>query len=113
MTWKVSDIVRERTFGETEEFNHVCQGLFVASGPGIDSLATPAPSVVDVTPTVLRLLGVEPLETMDGGALFDSLTGDEDDATPMIAPRRFFDAESEESDADAVEDHLRAMGYIE
>ena len=113
MTWKVSDIVRERTFGETEEFNHVCQGLFVASGPGIDSLATPAPSVVDVTPTVLRLLGVEPLETMDGGALFDSLTGDEDDATPTIAPRRFFDAESEESDADAVEDHLRAMGYIE
>ena len=122
MAWKVSDIVRERTFGETEEFNHMYQGLFVASGPGIDSLATSDPSVVDVTPTVLRLLGIEPLETMDGRTLFDPPTDDEgdasdengeDDVAPMIAPRRFFDAESEESDADAVEDHLRAMGYIE
>jgi hypothetical protein len=59
---------------------------------------------------------------MDGRTLFDPPTDDEgdasdengeDDVAPTIAPRRFFDAESEESDADAVEDHLRAMGYIE
>jgi len=56
---------------------------------------------------------------MDGRTLFDPPTDDEgdasdengeDDVAPTIAPRRFFDAESEESDADAVEDHLRAMG---
>jgi len=113
MAWKVSDIVRERTFGETEEFNHMYQGLFVASGPGIDSLATSAPSVVDVTPTVLRLLGIGPLETMDGRTLFDPPTDDEGDASDENGEDDVAHRPEVVLDADAVEDHLRAMGYIE
>lgn len=113
MSWKVSDIVRERTFGETEEFNHMYQGLLIASGPDVDSLAVSAPSVVDVAPTVLQAFGIEPPETMDGTPLFDPHTGGTDDTAPDVDPRRFLDDETPEGDADAVTDHLRAMGYVE
>jgi hypothetical protein len=94
MDWKVSDVVRERVFGETNEYSHSWTGLLVAAGPGIDAdtaLAVEAPhpgnhetvsggeskrdpvspSVVDVVPTVLARFGVPPPATVEGQSLFE------------------------------------------
>jgi predicted AlkP superfamily phosphohydrolase/phosphomutase len=129
MRWKVSDVVRERVFGETSEFSHTWTGLVVASGPGIDpdaGFAVPAPSVVDITPTVLALLGVNPagldgrplVEIPDEDAVERERTGTRDPSAVAVGERRFLsadavDAEATAEDFDVVADRLKQMGYLD
>lgn len=113
MEWKVSDIVRERVFGETDEFSHTFEGLLVASGPGVDSLRKSSPTVVDVAPTVLHRCGVSPPDPMDGTALFAGQDGNRETATPTLSPRQFVDTDQRGEDSSVVEKRLRDMGYLE
>lgn len=115
MRWKVSDVVRERVFGETDEFSHTWTGLVVASGPKLDpetGFAVASPSVVDVAPTVLTLLGIDP-SGLDGRSLVD----DDVPLEPALetGERRFLtaDDEADGEDFDVVADRLKQMGYLD
>ncbi|HZD97015.1 MAG TPA: hypothetical protein VE132_02500, partial [Micromonosporaceae bacterium] len=52
--------------------NHAQDGLLIMSGPGVDPGAAETMDLLDVAPTVLELLGLEPLPSMRG----ESLLGD-------------------------------------
>lgn len=114
MTWEITDVVRERTYATTTEYNHSDEGMFAASGECIDGTATIRPSVVDVVPTILALFGIEPLETMDGrvpdGLLRRTPPGRE---PPAIGEREFIGEQRSEGVSETVEDQLREMGYIQ
>jgi predicted AlkP superfamily phosphohydrolase/phosphomutase len=128
MRWKVSDVVRERVFGETSEFSHTWTGLVVAAGPGIDpdaGLAVPSPSVVDIAPTVLALLGVDPagldgrplVETDDEGAVERVRNGTQEPSPVAVGERQFLSADAADAegaeDFDVVADRLKQMGYLD
>lgn len=122
MDWKVSDVVRERVFGHTDEYSHTWTGIVVAAGPGVapesereqsqtgaahdsglavaagigQSTSTTTPSVIDVTPTVLALLGVPQPATVQGRSLTPAVTalevtpdgrrGSDPDPSPTPSP---------------------------
>jgi arylsulfatase A-like enzyme len=129
MQWKVSDVVRERVFGETDEFSHTWTGLVVAAGPSVaGEFAVESPSVVDIAPTVLRLFGIDP-SGLDGRPLLTGATKLEPRAD-AASERRFLGGAStsegvatnatEESDDggdgddyDVVADRLKQMGYLD
>jgi predicted AlkP superfamily phosphohydrolase/phosphomutase len=127
MRWKVSDVVRERVFGETDEFSHTWTGLVVAAGPSVTGeFAVESPSVVDIAPTVLRLFGIDP-SGLDGRSLLAGAAELEpriDDASE----RRFLgdgtsdgvtataNEEADDGDGadyDVVADRLKQMGYLD
>lgn len=114
MRWKVSDVVRARVFGETDEFSHTWTGLVVAAGPDVgDGFDVESPSVLDVAPTVLRLFGIDPTG-LDGRPLF---TVDPDRTLDAPIPwdgRRFLaDVAAADDDFDVVADRLKQMGYLD
>jgi predicted AlkP superfamily phosphohydrolase/phosphomutase len=49
--------------------NHAQDGLLIMSGPGIEPGAVESMDLLDVAPTVLELLGLEPLPSMRGESL--------------------------------------------
>jgi predicted AlkP superfamily phosphohydrolase/phosphomutase len=114
MRWKVSDVVRERVFGETDEFSHTWTGLVVAAGPRVDpdaGFAVRSPSVVDVAPTVLALLGID-ATGLDGRSLLPA--EGELERRLGSGDRRFLSDETEaEEDFDVVADRLKQMGYLD
>ena len=114
MVWEISDIVRERTVVETNKFNHSYDGLFIAAGDRINTDATPDPSVVDVTPTILSLFGIQPIESMDGRILEGLVTGlPADLEDPFVGTRTFVGDQTGVGVSDAVEEQLQEMGYLE
>ncbi|UVE52487.1 alkaline phosphatase family protein (plasmid) [Haloferax larsenii] len=136
MTWKISDIVREEQFGETDEFSHTWTGLFALSGPAASAgtLTVSDATVIDVVPTVLSLFGIDPPDHVEGASLLDdwdpALVGRDAEEptdidathTTMSAERRFFDDERDESsdgesaaeeESEYVADRLRELGYLE
>ncbi|MFC7214708.1 alkaline phosphatase family protein [Saliphagus sp. GCM10025334] len=57
-------------FGPVEPWNHKLDGVFAASGAGIDETAALGhPTIYDVAPTVLAALGVPQSDRMDGTVL--------------------------------------------
>lgn len=114
MSYEVSDVLRERTFTPTREFNHSYRGLFVAAGENIDPTADCDPQVVDVTPTVLALFGLSAPATADGGVLDETLVDlPAPRENPAIGEREFYDSSGEQDVDDGVEEQLRRMGYIQ
>lgn len=103
---------------------HTTEGIFLAWGPDVEPGAAPSDaSIVDVAPTVLQTVGGPRPENLDGRVLDEVLesstaesrqvavtndaangtpTGDRTDGTPTGDAR-----------AEAVEDRLRGLGYIE
>jgi predicted AlkP superfamily phosphohydrolase/phosphomutase len=109
---------RGQTFipADTGRIDHTRHGLLVAAGPDIESewdLAE-VPSIVDVTPTLLALLGVPLDERFDGAPLSEVLAGDLEVAWQEYGPvescREYAFSDSEE---EALEERLGAMGYME
>jgi len=109
---------RGQTFIPAEEgrIDHTRHGLLAASGPDIEEGWTleATPSIMDVTPTLLALLGVPLAERFDGRALSGMLAGEVHVETKTYEPIEdrgeyaFSDREEQ-----ALEERLEAMGYLE
>ena len=94
---------------------HRRDGILVAAGQGIRSPSawTAAPSLLDIAPTVLHLLGLEPPTALDGRVLTEMLAGPERPLRPIpeVAPAGAGGELDEEEDA-ALTDRLRGLGYL-
>lgn len=110
---------------------HRAQGLFAAAGPGIarDALVTGA-TVLDITPTVLQLLGLPAAEDMDGRVLTSALAavGRPDgsaaaasvpkkipsyETDPGTHPRARHLAALSHADQSALLEQFAALGYVD
>lgn len=98
--------------------NHRKEGIVVAAGPGIRAASSPiSMSVLDVTPTVLRALGLPVGGDMDGIARAELFAG-----ASAVATIPSWDAEGAAAAASAsaptqidssTEEQLRSLGYVE
>jgi predicted AlkP superfamily phosphohydrolase/phosphomutase len=52
-----------------DDANHAQDGLLIMAGPGIEPGLAEGMHLLDVAPTVLELLGIEPLQSMRGKSL--------------------------------------------
>ena len=93
---------------------HLEDGIFVLAGPGVRGTGDAGADIVDVAPTVLALLGIEPPAEMEGRVLEDLLD---------LPPRRELRGHipgpggpptsiSEEEERE-IEAHLEALGYTD
>jgi arylsulfatase A-like enzyme len=98
--------------------------MFLAKGPIIqtgESKLDPEPSILDFTPTVLCALGLPADTTMDGKPLVDIFRTEYKQAIPdpvayTFDRTEYSGAEAPQIEADeqqALEDHLRALGYLD
>lgn len=108
---------RGKTFSpaDADRIDHTDTGLLVAAGPDVEADWTleGTPSIVDVAPTLLYLLGVPCNERFDGDPLaLTTLDGtpkwEAYDRLETVDRAAFSDEERE-----ALEDRLRGMGYLE
>lgn len=96
-------------FGEpTEPWNHKRDGIFAASGEGINTEVTADDAhLFDVAPTILAALGVPVSDRMDGRVL------------PPVSPTEMWNYPPYEADAQAgsddedVQERLADLGYLE
>ncbi len=99
--------------------NHTMDGVVVASGPGIKKGATISDArIIDVTPTLLYLLGLPVPEEMDGKVLDELFTEDY-----LNSHEKKFSKESQmesheaqpftDEESELVRERLRDIGYIE
>jgi predicted AlkP superfamily phosphohydrolase/phosphomutase len=97
---------------------HAPPGIFIAAGPGIQPASVAERvSILDIAPTVLRLLGIAPSETMTGRPL-SKILGPELEAQ-VASPVATWDFLVEEKTlqpareiSEEEEKRLRALGYI-
>ena len=102
----LSDQLVGEPFGERKTaWNHKRNGVFVASGTGIDESTTCDPHLFDVAPTILASMGIAPNDRMDGTVL---------PVTDPEPPRSYpsYGTETVDMDAD-IEGRLADLGYIE
>gem|GEM_PF-3161695 len=113
-----SQYPRGKTFIPAEEgrIDHTRHGMLVAAGPDIEpEWSLPAtPSIFDVTPTVLHLLGADLNERFDGDVLESLLTVSSEptwreyDMYQSATKAELTDEEEEE-----LRERLQGMGYLE
>jgi predicted AlkP superfamily phosphohydrolase/phosphomutase len=113
MRIEVSDILKTKTFEETDVFNHNYEGLLIASGPDIEWERSIQPRVTDIAPTVLSLLGLAPPDVMDGGPLESIIDPPHDLSLGTATQRQYLAEPAERGPEQAVKDRLRDMGYME
>jgi predicted AlkP superfamily phosphohydrolase/phosphomutase len=95
--------------------SHRMHGILIAQGTGAPAGTQLAGArLLDLTPTLLRLLGILPLPNMDGQAL-EALLPAEAPSQPLAvydptASAAQLDYTPEE--AEAVEEHLKSLGYL-
>jgi predicted AlkP superfamily phosphohydrolase/phosphomutase len=98
----------------SEEGTHRHNGVLLMQG---DSLAYPAalrPNLIDVTPTILHMLGLPVPQDMDGTVLEEVLADgrpvqfEDSDSNPVEEPQRYDPQESE-----LIEQRLKGLGYLE
>jgi arylsulfatase A-like enzyme len=94
---------------------HRVEGIFVASGPGVrPSSERLTLSVLDVTPTLLALLGLPVGADMDGQIAGTALAGHR---SPRKVPTYERQSDSEQRSRkqidDSTEEQLRSLGYVE
>jgi predicted AlkP superfamily phosphohydrolase/phosphomutase len=104
---------RDRPWG----YHHL-DGIFIAAGPRVASRRViPTMQIVDVLPTTLRLAGLPVPRGLDGRVISEVLVGPsaEDRSTVDVQPEPESTTAypySPEEEA-AIEESLRALGYIE
>jgi predicted AlkP superfamily phosphohydrolase/phosphomutase len=93
--------------------HHFRDGLYLLAGPGVPAGEGPRSSIYDVAPTVLRFFGIAPPEDAEGEALHDF-------GVPVASQGEtalYFDAPPAADPAleapEALDERLRALGYIE
>lgn len=110
MEWRISDVIRERTFGTTNAYDHNYGGLFIAAGPNVDPGENIAPAVPDVAPTIMSLLGMAPPAWMEGDPLLPLVPMDRDAQTaPTVPEREYLD---DARPGETVQTRLRELGYV-
>ena len=113
MRWKISDVIKENVFETTDEFSHTRHGALIAAGPRIEDTGAVTPNVVDVAPTALRLLGIEPPASMDGTELPGVSVPGELESVPTVPTREYLADATRQNTETVVRDRLRDMGYVE
>jgi predicted AlkP superfamily phosphohydrolase/phosphomutase len=93
---------------------HRRQGIFVADGPSIRSLdAVSNLRIIDMAPTILHLLGLPVASDMDGRVLEEILkTQRPTTHTDVESYERREEWALSEEEKDALENRLRALGYL-
>jgi predicted AlkP superfamily phosphohydrolase/phosphomutase len=100
---------------ETNSGRHAREGLLGAFGPRVNA-SFPGPArIEDVGPTVLALLGLEAPPSMDGRVLHEMVDVRTADlaAAPEAATAHATAVDLSEEDQEAIERHLRDLGYEE
>ncbi|MCG3156571.1 MAG: hypothetical protein DKINENOH_03195 [bacterium] len=98
--------------------DHQLEGILIAAGPAIRRGATlQQASVLDVTPTLLALLGLPVGRDMDGRVLTEMLTPGFLSATPVQYRESWeqpdWSYEEDTASADeTLKEHLRSLGYL-
>jgi hypothetical protein len=104
---------------------HHIEGIFVASGPGIQASREPLPGLLieDVAPTILHTLGLPVPEDMDGRVIVEMFQPGSANARPVLKSAPVGSWPDEESGVSqsgftaseeaTIEERLRALGYIE
>ncbi|SFC19217.1 Predicted phosphohydrolase or phosphomutase, AlkP superfamily [Halobiforma haloterrestris] len=98
-------------FGPAEPWNHKLEGVFVATGDGVDEdAAIDRAHVFDVAPTVMSAMGVPPSDRMDGGVVPVV-----DPVEPVTYPA--YDATGDDRDragpGEDVTERLADLGYVD
>jgi len=112
MAWKITDVVREPVFEETDEFSHTYEGLFAVAGPSIDPANDIELDATAIAPLVLQSFGYQPAPVMDGTMppeLHDSTTLTQ---APEPGERSYLSG-TVGGDAGTVTDRLEQLGYLE
>ncbi len=97
---------------------HCPPGIFIAAGPGIRrGIVLEKGSILDITPTILALLGLPSAESMDGEILSDILDDDVVDKTsPRVETWDYLVPDVEaipiKEISEEEEERLRALGYV-
>ncbi len=105
---------------------HRSEGILILSGPGVRPTKLPAASIIDIAPTVARMMGLPEVPEWDGRALEEALIGGEGKPGAQPGKTRAFPAGKEsarggqqprgagysEEDEEAVRQRLQDLGYI-
>lgn len=111
---------RHRAVGYVEHGWHTPWGVCAIVGPGVQSGYLEGMRIVDVAPTVLHLLGEPILDDMEGRVIERAFSAKWQSAHPVQVvrpdegtPGGGLSAEVDDAEVRLVEDHLRALGYLE
>jgi predicted AlkP superfamily phosphohydrolase/phosphomutase len=118
--YKIEKRIRGSFFIANENYYaHKTNGLFLVNGPMIDknkSIST-TPSILDVAPTILCAMGLPPDPSMNGTPLINIFDDNYLDSIPspsdydlnsyQVVP------ESDQIDRVKLENHLKALGYLD
>jgi predicted AlkP superfamily phosphohydrolase/phosphomutase len=99
--------------------NHRADGILLACGPGVRSVRDAPPArIIDLTPTILWLLGRPVPENMDGRVLREAFANDTEvlteptvaggSAQPPLPPPAQYSPEERQ----VIEERLRKLGYL-
>ena len=99
---------------------HSPPGLFIATGPGIRrGIELQGASIIDVAPTILKLLGLPTAESMHGGVLRDVLTPEfansaleKIESWDFLVERTVPRSDSKKLSEEQLE-ALKALGYVD
>ncbi|MBI5233913.1 MAG: alkaline phosphatase family protein [Deltaproteobacteria bacterium] len=124
------DAKEERVFGalfniDSSDFEysgtHRLDGIFLANGPDIKrgvSSDHNKPSIVDLAPTILYLMGEPVPEDMDGAVMMDIIKDEFKNSNPLVRGGASIDARAPDRDysdteAEEIKNRLHGLGYIE
>jgi predicted AlkP superfamily phosphohydrolase/phosphomutase len=94
---------------------HNRDGIFIASGPGIESGSSLDARIYDIAPTLLHLHDQPIPEEMDGDVLFDIFeSGDSDEETERVPIETLVEEGEnvERGDDEEIQQRLEDLGYI-
>ena len=112
-------LFRRTKINSAKHFNE--DGIFVFVGPHIrqNHVVRGTVSVLDITPTLLRMIGLPVAGDMDGRAIEDVLTAQFRSENPLKyissydKGRKYTDAPLESPVDEEIKERLRSLGYIE
>ena len=96
--------------------NHAPDGVLIASGPGIAAgELTAQPSVTDIAPTILAMLGIAVARDLDGEVideLLDGVSVTHTDTYGVYEPPSMDSSETTDDEGAQAIERLKALGYV-
>ena len=119
--WGYTDYpaIRRKVFGPPHRSgDHRLDGIFIASGPQIQKGKNiENAGIIDVTPTILHLMGLSLLESMDGRVLKEIFESDSEALKrkiryeePSVESKK--EVHLSQKEVDEVKEKLRGLGYL-